>query len=95
MKSEIKAINRLTDDKSKVSCHYFIKKNGQIICMVPENYTAWHAGVSSWKKIKRLNNYSIGIEIQNSGHISGTIIEHGWNLTLVVPIQSFVILSYR
>ena len=71
MKSEIKAINRLTDDKSKVSCHYFIKKNGQIICMVPENYIAWHAGVSSWKKIKRLNNYSIGIEIQNSGNISG------------------------
>ena len=33
MKSEIKAINRLTDDKSKVSCHYFIKKNGQIICI--------------------------------------------------------------
>ena len=26
MKSEIEAINRLTDDKSKVSCHYFIKK---------------------------------------------------------------------
>ena len=26
MKSESKAINRLTDVKSKVSCHYFIKK---------------------------------------------------------------------
>lgn len=71
MKSEIKAINRLTDDKSKVSCHYFIKKNGQIICMVPENYIAWHAGVSFWKKTKLLNKYSIGIEIQNSGHSSG------------------------
>ena len=26
MKSEIDAINRLTNQKSKVSCHYFIKK---------------------------------------------------------------------
>ena len=29
MSSESKAIKRLTDDNSKVSCHYFIKRNGQ------------------------------------------------------------------
>ena len=68
MKSEIEAINRLTDDKSKVSCHYFIKKNGQLILMVPDRYVAWHAGKSSWKSFNFLNNYSIGIEVQNQGH---------------------------
>ena len=36
--------------------------------MVPDLYEAWHAGVSSWKNVKSLNKYSIGIEIQNSGH---------------------------
>ena len=36
--------------------------------MVPETYQAWHAGVSSWKKIKSLNKNSIGIEISNPGH---------------------------
>ena len=36
--------------------------------MVPETYQAWHAGVSSWKKIKSLNKNSIGIEITNPGH---------------------------
>ena len=68
MRSENKAINRLTDVNSKVSCHYFIKKNGEIIRMVPEKYIAWHAGKSKWKKLNSLNKYSIGIEIQNQGH---------------------------
>ena len=36
--------------------------------LVPDLYEAWHAGKSSWKKIKSLNKYSIGIEIQNQGH---------------------------
>ena len=68
MKNELSALNRLTDYKSKVSAHYFIKKNGKIINLVPDLYEAWHAGKSNWKNIKSLNRYSIGVEIQNSGH---------------------------
>ena len=71
MSSESKAINRLTDDKSKVSCHYFIKRNGSIIIMVPDLYEAWHAGKSNWKKDKLLNKKSIGVEISNKGHQFG------------------------
>ena len=71
MSSETKAISRLTDVKSNVSCHYFIKKNGEIILMVPEKYEAWHAGISNWKKDSFLNKTSIGIEISNKGHRFG------------------------
>ena len=71
MKSEKAAINRLTDVKSKVSSHFFIQRNGNIILMVPEKFVAWHAGVSNWKNVKSLNNYSLGIEIQNFGHKHG------------------------
>ena len=53
MKNELSALNRLTDYKSKVSAHYFIKKNGKIINLVPDLYEAWHAGKSNWKNIKR------------------------------------------
>ena len=42
MKSEKNAIKRLTNIKSKVSSHYVIKKNGEIVLLVPELYTAWH-----------------------------------------------------
>ncbi len=68
MKSEKKAMDKLLDYNSKVSCHYLIKNNGDIIKMVPEIYQAWHAGISSWKKFKSLNKNSIGIEITNPGH---------------------------
>ena len=68
MKSEKKAIKKLLNEKSKVSCHYFIKRNGQIIQMVPDLYIAWHAGISFWKKDKSLNYKSIGIELSNPGH---------------------------
>ena len=68
MKSETAAIKRLCDSKSKVSSHYFIKKNGEILNLIPDNYIAWHAGKSRWKKKIFLNKESIGIEIQNPGH---------------------------
>ena len=68
MRKESAAIKRLCDQKSKVSAHYFIKRNGNILRLVPDLYEAWHAGKSNWKKFKSLNKNSIGIEIQNSGH---------------------------
>ena len=71
MNSEKDAILRLIDDKSKVSAHYFIKRNGQIILMVPDLHSAWHAGKSRWKNYNFLNKHSIGIEISNKGHENG------------------------
>ena len=68
MKKEPDAIKKLTRIQSEVSSHYFIKKNGDIVLLVPDLYVAWHAGKSSWKNYKSLNKYSIGIEISNSGH---------------------------
>ncbi len=68
MRKEKDAIDRLINKKSKVSSHFFIKNNGEILTLVPEQYIAWHAGVSSWKNYKSLNKNSIGIEISNPGH---------------------------
>ena len=71
MKSEDAAIKRLCDENKNVSAHYFIKKNGKIINLVPDLYIAWHAGKSKWKNYKSINKNSIGIEIQNPGHNNG------------------------
>tara|TARA_Y100001958_G_C20975216_1_gene368604 strand:- start:55 stop:702 length:648 start_codon:yes stop_codon:yes gene_type:complete len=68
MKSEVGALKRLTNSKSKVSSHYLIKRNGDIIILVPDLYIAWHAGKSYWKNLDSLNKNSIGIEICNPGH---------------------------
>ena len=68
MEKESDTINRLTNIQSKVSSHYLIKNNGEILTLVPDMYVAWHAGKSSWKNYISLNKNSIGIEISNPGH---------------------------
>jgi len=68
MRSEKSAINRLTKIQSEVSSHYLIKKNGEILRLVPDLYVAWHSGKSEWFNEKFLNKSSIGIEISNKGH---------------------------
>ena len=71
MKSEAAAIKRLCDENENVSSNYFIKKNGEIIKLVPDLYEAWHAGKSRWNNHISLNKNSIGIEIHNPGHAHG------------------------
>ena len=68
MQSGRASMDRLKNPKSKVSCHYFIERNGNIFKMVEDDKIAWHAGKSKWKDLKNLNKHSIGIEIQNKGH---------------------------
>ena len=87
MKKQKDAITQLTNIKSKVSSHYFIKNNGEILTLVPDLYIAWHAGVSSWKKYKSINKYSIGIEISNPGH------EHSYKKFSKKQIKSILKLS--
>ncbi len=95
MRSESKAINRLTDDKSKVSCHYFIKRNGSIIIMVPDLYEAWHAGKSNWKKDKALNKKSIGIEISNNGHQFGYKNYSKKQIKSLIKLSKYLIKKYK
>ena len=71
MQSEIASIKRLTDPKSKVSCHYLISRNGKITQLVRELNISWHAGKSKWKNLNNLNQRSIGIELVNKGHKLG------------------------
>lgn len=71
----------LPDDKSitvltqqAVSAHYLVNNTGdnEIYQLVDENKRAYHAGVSSWRSDKNLNDTSIGIEIVNAGFPNGT-----------------------
>ena len=50
----------------KVSSHFFIRRNGEIIQFVPCTLRAWHAGVSDWQGRSRCNDFSIGIELEGS-----------------------------
>lgn len=52
---------------SKVSSHYVIGKDGQIIQMLNDYDRAWHAGKSKWGSNTDINSSSIGIELDNNG----------------------------
>ena len=66
------AYRKLNDLKSEVSCHYLISREGKIYNLLCPKFKGWHAGISEWKNVKKLNDYSIGIELENKGH------EHGY-----------------
>ena len=95
MKSESDALNRLTDIQSEVSCHYLIKNNGEIVKIVPDLYIAWHAGKSSWKNYKSLNQNSIGIEITNPGHEYGYKNFTKKQITALLKLSKFLIKKYK
>jgi len=71
MESAASVIEKLKKPESKVSAHYVMDEDGTAIKMVDEEYRAWHAGQSSWRDKEKVNDFSIGIEIQNPGHTLG------------------------
>lgn len=51
------------DPASRVSSHYVVGKDGQIVQMVSESDRAWHAGICRWQGRPDINDCSIGIEM--------------------------------
>jgi N-acetyl-anhydromuramoyl-L-alanine amidase len=48
----------------RVSAHFFLCRNGEVIQLVSADDRAWHAGVSSWRGRNACNDFSVGIEIE-------------------------------
>lgn len=61
------SVSWLIDPRSGVSAYLVIGKSGDIVQLAPFNVKTWHVGKSSWKGRNNLNNYSIGIELDNAG----------------------------
>ena len=95
MKSDKAAIRKLTNIQSQVASHYFITHTGKIITLVPDLYTAWHAGISSWKDFKSLNKNSIGIEITNPGHQFGYRKFSKKQINSIINLSKLLIKKYK
>lgn len=60
----------------KVSAHFYIKRNGEIIQFVSANNRAWHAGASEYKSRQGCNDFSIGIEMQGTDKTNYTAMQY-------------------
>jgi AmpD protein len=50
----------------RVSAHFLIRRDGELLHFVPVERRAWHAGLSSWRGRSRCNDFSVGIELEGS-----------------------------
>ena len=80
----------------KVSAHFFIRRDGELIQFVPCLKRAWHAGRSNWRGRERCNDFSIGIELEGTDDVAftdrqyRTLGELTSALTAAYPIQDVV-----
>lgn len=50
----------------RVSAHFLIRRDGEVLQFVDPEKRAWHAGVSSWQGRERVNDFSLGIELEGT-----------------------------
>jgi AmpD protein len=53
----------------RVSAHFLIRRDGQLMQFVSAEARAWHAGASSFQGRERCNDFSIGIELEGSDFV--------------------------
>lgn len=89
------AIQWLANPASKVSAHYVVTEDGNIVRMVDEASRAWHAGRSHWRGIDDINSASIGIEIVNPGHEWGYRPFPDAQIEALIPLLSEIMQRHR
>lgn len=78
----------------KVSSHFFIRRDGELIQFVSCAARAWHAGVSSWQGRQKCNDFSIGVELEGTDDLAFTDAQYtNLNLLLEALQASYPITS--
>ena len=95
MQDAASAIARLTDPEAKVSAHYLIAEDGQIVRIVAEEKRAWHAGKSFWRGTTDINSASVGVEIVNPGHEFGYRPFPVAQIDALIPLLQEITLRHR
>lgn len=60
-------IKTFTLERTQVSSHYVVGRDGEVVQMLNDELRAWHAGNSKWGNNSDMNSCSIGIELDNNG----------------------------
>jgi N-acetylmuramoyl-L-alanine amidase len=60
-------LKTFTLERTKVSAHYVICRDGVVHHMLNDYLRAWHGGIGRWGNTTDINSSSIGIELDNNG----------------------------
>ena len=80
----------------RVSAHFFVRRNGEIIQFVSCGKRAWHAGESYWKGKACCNDFSIGVEMEGSDTTPFTdsqyiaLVALTMGLSKIYPIEDII-----
>ncbi|MEI2265165.1 N-acetylmuramoyl-L-alanine amidase [Erwinia sp. CGal63] len=100
-----RSLATLTD--KEVSAHYLIAANPPlygrqplVLRLVPESQLAWHAGNSFWRGATRLNDTSIGIELENQGYrrVAGARVWYPFpdkQMAALLPLMRDIVIRYN
>lgn len=72
----------------RVSAHFLIRRDGELIQLVSCAQRAWHAGVSSWRERGACNDFSIGIELEGCDSIEFTEAQYRVLADLVATLRA-------
>jgi N-acetyl-anhydromuramoyl-L-alanine amidase len=71
----------------KVSSHFLVRRDGEVVQFVPPERRAWHAGASSWRGRGRCNDFSIGIELEGAEADAFTDLQYRALTRLIQDLQ--------
>lgn len=71
----------------RVSAHFLIRRDGEVIQFVSCLDRAWHAGVSSWRGVQRCNDFSLGIELEGCDERSFETAQYAQLRRLIVALR--------
>jgi N-acetyl-anhydromuramoyl-L-alanine amidase len=72
----------------RVSSHFVIRRDGELVQFVPVERRAWHAGASTWRGRGRCNDFSIGVELEGVEDGVFTAAQYGRLARLIAPLRS-------
>jgi len=71
----------------KVSAHFLVRRDGELIQFVPCAKRAWHAGESAWRGRSRCNDFSVGVELEGADDQPFADIQYAELAPLITALQ--------
>ena len=72
----------------RVSAHFLVRRDGELVQFVPLERRAWHAGASSWRGRGACNDFSVGIELEGTDDAPFADPQYAALALLLMDLQS-------